>query len=127
MDTAWPKLERLKALLANSLQAEPDAGPATVDGLMQRLHQGLQDRHQPDDGELPRTGISWEWERQLARIFIQTPDGRYGTRCSTVIVVEAGQDDHGTVHVQEHSWNSKAEPAGVRRHQFECRLHRMAR
>lgn len=127
LDTAWPKLERLKALLAQALEPTTHSSSTTAAELLERLHHGLQDRHQPADDELPRTGISWEWEQHLARIFIQTPDGRYGTRCSTVIVVEATHEDRGTVHVQEQTWSPKAEPAGVTRHQFECSLHRMAR
>ena len=37
---------------------------------------------------MPSTGISRERERLLSPAFIRTPDGSYGTRCSTVIITE---------------------------------------
>jgi uncharacterized protein with NRDE domain len=36
--------------------------------------------------DLPHTGVSLEWERQLATIFISAPG--YGTRASTVVLME---------------------------------------
>jgi uncharacterized protein with NRDE domain len=59
---------------------------------------------------LPQTGVSLDWERCLSRIFIETPDGRYGTRCSTVVVVEHTPPGQWQVHAVEQSWNSRGEP-----------------
>ena len=38
--------------------------------------------------ELPSTGIPVARERQLSAVYIRTPDGRYGTRCSTLVISE---------------------------------------
>jgi uncharacterized protein with NRDE domain len=38
------------------------------------------------DEELPQTGIPPEWERVLSAPFVLNPD--YGTRCSTVLLLE---------------------------------------
>ena len=40
------------------------------------------------DADLPDTGVGLDRERMLSPIFITTPDGRYGTRCSTLILGE---------------------------------------
>ena len=41
-----------------------------------------------DDGRLPDTGVSLEWERLLSPICIESDD--YGTRASTMVRVLAG-------------------------------------
>ena len=56
--------------------------------LASRLFEALADRETAPDAELPATGIDRERERLLSPAFIRTPDGRYGTRCSTVVVTE---------------------------------------
>ena len=48
----------------------------------------LNDRHRPDDEELPDTGVSLDWERVLSPIFISGED--YGTRSSTVLLIGNG-------------------------------------
>jgi uncharacterized protein with NRDE domain len=44
------------------------------------------------DAALPDTGIGIERERLLSPIFVTTPDGRYGTRCSTLMLGERSND-----------------------------------
>ena len=83
LDTPWPKVRLLKERLRQAL----DHGES-VDVLAARLFEALADRCPAPDAELPATGISLERERVLSPAFIRTPDGRYGTRCSTVIVAE---------------------------------------
>jgi uncharacterized protein with NRDE domain len=46
----------------------------------------LADSRPAPDAELPSTGVTLEMERLLSPIFIASP--RYGTRASTVIVVD---------------------------------------
>jgi uncharacterized protein with NRDE domain len=79
LDTPWPKVERAKAALT-----------ALLDRPLEPLVEGvlalLADRTHPQDGELPSTGVGLEWERCLSPIFITSPT--YGTRCSTVVVVD---------------------------------------
>jgi uncharacterized protein with NRDE domain len=80
LDDPWPKVVRGKAVLADAL-----AGPA--DELEARLFAALADRGIAPDAALPETGVGLERERALSAPFIATP--RYGTRCSTVLVVRS--------------------------------------
>jgi uncharacterized protein with NRDE domain len=112
LDAPWPKVQRLKAALRDMLQGTGDAEPA--DALMQRLLTLLQDATPAEDHLLPRTGLPLERERQLSSTFIRTPDGAYGTRCSTVVVTErvAGRQ---ITHVLERSVAPGADRPTVRR------------
>jgi uncharacterized protein with NRDE domain len=83
LDTPWPKVERLKAALAEGVDT---AGSAQE--LETQLFAALADRATAPDGALPDTGVGLERERQLAPAFIRTPDQHYGTRCSTLLIVE---------------------------------------
>jgi len=83
LDTPWPKVVSLKARLGEALKEAE-----SVDMLASRLFEALADREAAPDAELPATGIERDRERLLSSAFIRTPDGRYGTRCSTVVVTE---------------------------------------
>ena len=56
------------------------------------LFVGLADRTMAADDALPDTGIGLQRERWLAPAFIRSPDARYGTRCSTLLIVERRAD-----------------------------------
>ena len=124
LDTPWPKVERLKAALRSALagfEAERPlallspqafgAAPAPVpaddcsalDGLVEQLFAALGDAQPAEDAGLPATGLSLELERQLSAAFIRTPDGRYGTRCSTLVITEATAAGQ-VMHVIERSF-----------------------
>jgi len=103
LDTPWPKLQRLKRSVSEALQHHAH------DALLDPLLQALADRTQPEDAQLPQTGLPPDWERWLSSIFIETPDGRYGTRCSTVVVVRHPSPCHWQVHAVEQGWNSRGE------------------
>ena len=81
LNEPWPKVQRLSAALEGALRG----GDAD---LVTRLFSLLGDRSVAADADLPDTGIGLERERMLSPIFITTPDGRYGTRCSTVVLGE---------------------------------------
>lgn len=83
LDTPWPKVVRLKDQMRQALEHAQDA-----DALASLLLSGLADRSPAPDDQLPCTGVSREVERMLSPAFIRSPDGRYGTRCSTVIITE---------------------------------------
>lgn len=83
LDTPWPKVTRLKARLGEALKTAE-----SVDGLSTQLFSALADRDVAPDDQLPSTGIGRDRERVLSPAFIRTPDGTYGTRCSTVIITE---------------------------------------
>ena len=97
LDTPWPKVARSKAGLFRLLDRD---GEPLIDGLLDLLA----DHSQPADHDLPDTGIGLEWERLLGSAFIASDT--YGTRSSTVLLVERG----GTVTFVERTFG----PGGVR-------------
>jgi uncharacterized protein with NRDE domain len=78
LDTPWPKVVRGKQALAGLI----GAGPPSSEGLFAILA----DRTKAPDAELPETGVGLELERLLSSIFIES--ARYGTRSSTVLLVD---------------------------------------
>jgi len=94
LDTLWPKTVGLRAVMAEALEQAADA-----DDLTQRLLGALADPWPAPDAALPDTGVGLERERLLSPRFIRMPDVGYGTRCSTVLIREAG----GATHIVERS------------------------
>ncbi len=79
LDTPWPKLRRVRGEFEKWL-AQPT-------GSTDELFAMLADRTLvAEDEQLPRTGLSTEWERILSAPFVLHPD--YGTRSSTVLLLE---------------------------------------
>lgn len=76
LDTPWPKVRRAKEMFSTTLANDDNS-----------LFELLSDRTLASDDELPNTGIGLERERLLSPIFIETPI--YGTRCSTVLRLNA--------------------------------------
>lgn len=85
LDTPWPKLLLLKQRLADAMHAAMDA-----DALCAAAFAALADAQPAADAQLPHTGVPLERERALSPAFIRiaTAAGVYGTRCSTLVVVE---------------------------------------
>jgi uncharacterized protein with NRDE domain len=83
LDAPWPKVQALKARTRDAMRTATSS-----DELAAALFAALADRGLAADEALPHTGIPLEWERQLSPAFIRTPDGAYGTRCSTLIITE---------------------------------------
>ena len=80
LDTPWPKLQRVRRGFEEWLKDAPTAEPA-------RLFALLADRTRvSNQAELPHTGLTREWEQVLSSPFVHDPD--YGTRCSTVLMLE---------------------------------------
>ena len=88
MDTPWPKVVSAKQRLEGLLDRTESE---LVDGLFALL---ADDGQAPDD-LLPDTGLPLELERSASSIFIQGEG--YGTRCSTVVLV----DRTGNVYFKE--------------------------
>jgi uncharacterized protein with NRDE domain len=86
LDTPWPKLRHLKSRL----------GQWCADGETDTtgLFAALADPHIATDAELPDTGVGIEHERFLSPAFISSAE--YGTRCSTVLTIDAG--GHAVFH-----------------------------
>jgi len=99
LDAPWPKTQRLKAALADWLAG---AGH-DPEGLLA----ALADETRPTDAELPSTGLDLERERLVSPIFIRNQP--YGTRCSTVVRVDAA----GRGEIIERRFNPDGGAAGV--------------
>ncbi len=78
LETPWPKVEEGKRLL-NPILNQDKIEPKLLLDLMHNETIAA-------DGKLPNTGLSLERERALSSMFIKT-DG-YGTRCTTVVLVD---------------------------------------
>ncbi len=109
LNTPWPKVQQLKVQLKTAMQQCGDA-----DALVNRLLTALADPTPAPDAQLPRTGVSVEWERRLSPVFIKASDGVYGTRCSTVIVTER-VNKRLVTHVLERTHSAQSSMALVRR------------
>lgn len=83
-DAPWPKSNLASRALAGWLEngLPADARDADVSPLLD----ALSDRTPAPDTTLPDTGIGLELERRLSPPFVLDP--RYGTRCSTVVLVQ---------------------------------------
>lgn len=100
LDTPWPKVVSLKRRLLESVEQASD-----VAELARELFRALSDRTEADLGQLPKTGLSIERERQLSPAFIRTPDRSYGTRASTLIITER-VNRHQITHVFERTFSA---------------------
>ncbi len=83
----WPKTERLQRGFGRWLAQAAPTPAGALDLLL--------DRSQPDDAQLPDTGVGRELERTLAPIFVC--GGHYGTRASTLLAYR----DDGSVLLRE--------------------------
>ncbi|HKX84583.1 MAG TPA: NRDE family protein [Pyrinomonadaceae bacterium] len=79
LDTPWPKVSRGK----ERFKAIVEKGFASNEPMFELLT----DPNVAEDEELPDTGVGREKEKILSPIFIKTPI--YGTRCSTVVTIDA--------------------------------------
>jgi uncharacterized protein with NRDE domain len=90
LDTPWPKVRTGKSRLASALMDLRDENA---------IMQLLRDDRPAADQELPRTGVSLEWERLLSSAFIRADT--YGTRCTTVFRI----DRNGCAQFDEWTWD----------------------
>ena len=104
LDTPWPKVRRAKSALSAALASLPDE---------RALLQLLRDERRPEDAQLPRTGVSLEWERLMSSAFIRAPG--YGTRCSSILLM----DRDGGVRFDEWTWDEGGTLASLVEHRFE--------
>ncbi len=104
LDTPWPKVRAAKSRLSDALAELKNTDAALA---------LLRDEAIAPDDELPRTGVSLEWERLLSSAFIRSPD--YGTRCSTLVRI----DQRRRAWFDEWTWDVRGLPAGSVNFQFE--------
>ena len=74
----------------------------------------LADRTPVQDDLLPDTGVGPEWERLLSSPFIVS--GRYGTRCSTVLLM----DRDGRTEIRERRFDSTGRISGTSEFEFHA-------
>ena len=77
LDSPWPKVVKGKALMTDLLSKQ-----FTTNDLFALLY----NESVASDDLLPDTGVGLERERALSSMFIKSPG--YGTRCSTVLLVD---------------------------------------
>jgi uncharacterized protein with NRDE domain len=111
LDTPWPKTERLKAAVGESL-----ASPS--DWLTPLARALVHDQPVPDP-DLPNTGVPVDLERALSSPFVRMADRAYGTRTSQVVSVRTLSQGFG-VTVEEWTHDAAAprtslEPERARR------------
>ncbi|MCX7172504.1 MAG: NRDE family protein [Proteobacteria bacterium] len=104
LDTPWPKVAQGKSDLAKALAALPQDKP---------LFELLRDENIHEDDQLPRTGVSLEWERILSAAFVETSN--YGTRSSTVLHL----DGLRFLSFDEQIWLPGGLPGNRRRFHFK--------
>ena len=88
-DAPWPKSAHATRALEAWLRS-PAASAAEMPGIdaLAPLLDALADVHVAPDDALPDTGVGLELERMLSPAFVR--DARYGTRCSSVVLVGDG-------------------------------------
>lgn len=79
LNTPWPKVTNGKKMLHNYVMKQEVVQPNELFDILSNVETA-------EDSHLPNTGIDIELERQLSPLFIKTAE--YGTRCSTVLLVD---------------------------------------
>jgi len=97
LDTPWQKVNIAKPTLDKAARMQE---PEKVTNIL--LNILANQAHAPDDA-LPDTGINIEWEKLLSPIFITSPE--YGTRTSTVILIDQNQNKTNTIRFHERQYN----------------------
>ena len=104
LDSPWPKLLRTRARLSDLITTD------TVEP--ESLFTLLADRLPADLDETPDTGLPPEWERALSAPFVVHE--RYGTRCSSVLLVERD----GRTTMCERRFDARGNTTGATRLEF---------
>jgi uncharacterized protein with NRDE domain len=78
LDTSWPKLDSAKSQMEDIIHAKKFD--------KEQLFELLLDETKAADDELPLTGIPKDLEKAVSSIFIKTE--QYGSRCSTVLLID---------------------------------------
>jgi uncharacterized protein with NRDE domain len=97
LDTSWPKVETAKKEFTRAISSD-EIDRDLIFGFLQNSETYPQE-------SLPNTGLDPDMEKAVSSIFIET-DG-YGTRCSTLLMI----DNSGTVHFIEKTYPVSAERA----------------
>jgi uncharacterized protein with NRDE domain len=115
LDTPWPKVVTLKATLARLLETRSNADANmqnTPNWLERELLEALASTKRAPAASLPDTGAGPELEAALSAPFVRLPG--YGTRCSSIITVDASR----RVRFVERTYDARGLEAGTRIEQF---------
>ena len=104
LNTPWPKLTRTRDRFSQLL-GDNEITPESLFTI-------LADREQAPGDNLPSTGLPNDWERVVSSPFIVNE--RYGTRCSSVLLVER----NGRTTLHERRFDSSAIQSGTSRFEF---------
>ena len=108
LDIAWPKVRRTKTAVSELLSK---GNALEIDGLFEIFR----DAHPAHPNEIPQTGLTPERELLLSSPFIL--DNTYGTRCSTVILVDVANQ----IYFEERSFDCN----GQITHRVQYQLDRL--
>ncbi len=110
LDSDWPKMRRVRERLSELLGAHlPESTLAA------ELFVMLADRTPAEDEQLPDTGVGRTMERMLSAPFVCSPV--YGTRSSTVVLVDA----QGRGRFIEHRFKASGKTSGKTELEFSWR------
>lgn len=101
LDTTWPKVEKGKQKLEVIIAENNISAEAIFDALF--------DDQTAADRDLPKTGLDYEREKALSSMLIKTSD--YGTRCSTVLLIDNENNltfIERTFNLQDFGYQSKS-------------------
>lgn len=105
LDTPWPKTVALKKALETALLAR------TLPDLERPLWRALANRERFIAASVAATGTAGARDEALSSAFVDFPENAYGTRCSSVLAVEAkGADSAGPrygLSVEERSYGQR--------------------
>ncbi len=104
LDSPWPKLVRVRRNFEAWLTRDVEQPSATAD-VLSTLFEMLADRTPAPEGSAS-TGLAPEWERTLSSPFVTHPT--YGTRCSTVLLIEPS----GAVVMAERRFDANGDSSG---------------
>jgi len=99
LDTPWPKLQRVRRRFDPWIAGSGQDPQELFDILADTTQAGV-------DEELPKTGLSSEWEQLLSSPFVRNPE--YGTRCSTVVLLARS----GEVSLSERRFDPRGTATG---------------
>ena len=98
LDDIWPKMARGEQALERFIESQ-NTGELNHQDLLALL----QDNQTAPDNLLPKTGLPYEWEKQLSAIFIRGEE--YGTRSSCVYTLRVD----GMAQVSEVTYNTSGD------------------
>ncbi|MEA1962079.1 MAG: NRDE family protein [Bacillota bacterium] len=78
LDVPWPKVSKGIKAVGDVVEHKEIE--------VEQLFAIMADREQPDERNLPQTGVSLEMEKMLAPMYVMSP--HYGTRTTTVLLVD---------------------------------------